>query len=133
MMLALLLMSAPLATGTPAADPSDPAGVAMLLLGFLRDGRYLPAVGALLILFVFVLRSLLGDSIDWFKTKPGGYVLGFGTALATFLGTALFAGAPITLGLMGNAVAAGFAASGGWEAIRDLVTYVIRKRAQHTP
>ena len=108
-----------------AAPPDDPTGLFFQLYRFIKDGSHLPAVGAGLMLFVWALRwvhtKLPSPVGPFFKTKLGGYLLGFGTALNVYLGTALIAGQPWTFGLVLQAVGTGFAASGSWEGLMDVL------------
>lgn len=106
-------------TGAPV---DDPASMIAQLYEFMRTGRGTMAVGIANLLVVWVLRNLLAKKISWFGTMLGGYVLGFGTAALEYVGVALYSEASITLGLFLNAVGAGFTASGGWEALRDVLT-----------
>lgn len=113
------------APGTVTVVPDDPTGLVAQFFSFIKDGAHLPAVGAGLMLLVWGLRSLhqkLPAPVGpFFKTKLGGYVLGFGTALNVYLGSALIAGQPWTLGLLMQAIGTGFAASGSWEGFMDVL------------
>lgn len=93
------------------------------LLEYLLNGRYLPAVGIALITIVSLARTGLAIRWPWFKTKLGGYALGFGTAAIAYIGEGLRTGHGVDVGLVGAALAAGWAASGGWEMVRDLIAY----------
>lgn len=90
-------------------------------LALLQTGKYLPAIGLVLIALVGAMRAGLGAHWPWFKTKPGGYALGFGSAAMLYLGTSLQAGNGITIAVLACALAAGWTASGGWESARDIV------------
>lgn len=106
--------------------PADPTGLFLQVYTFIKNGEHLPAVGAALVLFVWGLRwahtriPWFGIG-DFFKTKLGGYVLGFGTAMLLYLGTALAADQPWTFGLLMQALGTGFAASGKWEGLMDVL------------
>lgn len=102
---------------------TDPAGFFSFLLGKLQSGEWLAAFGAALVGIVWVLRTLLAPKISWFGTKLGGWVLSFGAAGALAVGTAIMASGPaaISLSLVMTALSAALAASGGYEAIRDLL------------
>lgn len=89
-------------------------------LEYLLDGRYLPAIGLALIAIVAAARAALASHWSWFGTKLGGYVLGFGSAALLYVGEALRTGAGLSIGLVAAALAAGWAASGGWEMLRDV-------------
>lgn len=88
---------------------------------FLQSGKYLPAVGIALIALVSVARASLGVVWPWFKTRAGGYALGFGSAFTLYIAAALRDGHPMTFGVIAAALGAGWAASGGFEMIRDLM------------
>lgn len=92
-------------------------------LDLLLDGHYLPAIGVALIAFVAIARASLASFWPWFATKPGGYVLGFGTAGLLYLGEAWRSGAGLSVGILTAALGAGWAASGGFEMVRDLYTW----------
>lgn len=109
------------AAAAPAAD--DPVGLMQKLYLYMKDGAHLPAVGAMLMLIVWVLRmgatKLPGKLGAWFTGTLGGWVLGFGAAALAFVGPALMAGQMVTFGLLMQALGTGFAASGKWEGLRD--------------
>lgn len=111
--------------GVPGELPDDPTGFFAQMYVFIKNGEHLPAVGAGLMLLVWLLRwgheKLPAPVGPFFKTKLGGYVLGFGTALNIYLGTALIAHQPWTLGLLMQAIGTGFAASGKWEGLMDVL------------
>ncbi|MGN6103746.1 MAG: hypothetical protein ACTHU0_01455 [Kofleriaceae bacterium] len=99
-------------------------------IDLLTSGEYLPAVGLALIALVAFLRTSLALWIPWFTTKLGGYALGFGSAAVLYLGEGLRSGLGITLGLIANALSAGWAAGGGLEMIRDIIDWLRSKRAR---
>lgn len=99
------------------------------LIHFLTTGAYLPAVGIALAVLVRLANLLLAVRIDWFDTRAGKYTLGFASAAILYVGAALKAGDPITLGLFLYAFGAGLTASGGWEALRDVLTMMKRPNA----
>ena len=99
----------------------DPGGFFSMVYERLHNGEWLMAFGGMLILIVFLVRKVLSKWIKWFDTKLGGYTVSFGTAMLLALGTALLAGQGISIGLMLTAVSVAFAASGGWEAVNDLL------------
>lgn len=125
------LVAASESASSPAASaaPADDGG----FLGLLMTGKYLPAVGAFLILFVAGLRSVLALRVAWFATKVGGYALGFGSAVLLYLGAAWQSGAGITVGLFAAALGAGWAAAGGWEHLMDLVDWMRSKKPTVQP
>jgi hypothetical protein len=104
------------------ADPPTPDSGGFL--GLIMTGKWIPAVGAFLIAFVAAVRTIGATKIPWLKTKAGGIVLGFGSAALLYLGAAWQAGADTTMGLFGAALAAGWAAAGGWEHISDLIAWL---------
>ncbi len=91
-------------------------------LEFITTGKYLPAVGVALIAIVSLARAGLATRWPWFAGQIGGYVLGYGAAAALYVGAALRDGAGLSLGLFGAALAAGWAAAGGFEHFRDVLT-----------
>ena len=109
----------------PGALPDDPTGLFVQIYLFIKNAEHLPAVGAGLMLLVWLLRwgheKLPAPLGPFFKTKRGGYVLGFGTAMLVYLGTAWIAHAPMTFGLIMQALGTGFAASGKWEGLMDVL------------
>ncbi len=103
------------------AVPPEPSGLIREIFNFIRSGKGRLAAGSTLVLLVMGLRNkkLLGR-FPWFATTFGGYVLGFGTTAILYLGTMLGSDAPLTLNVIGDALATAFAASGKWEALRDV-------------
>ena len=115
-----------LAGGVAFAQGADPdvGGTMRTLLDMIMQGKYLPAVGAVLVLVVAGLRFGGGKLFPWLTTKAGGYVLGFGTSALLYLGTAWESGTSMSLGLFTAALAAGWTAAGGWEHLTDLITWL---------
>jgi hypothetical protein len=105
------------------ADPTTP-DPAVSLIDLLMTGKYMAAVGAFLIAFVALIRGTLGSKIAWLQTKPGGYVLGFGSAAVLYVASALQSNQPLTAGVFFAAAAAGWTAAGGWEHISDLISWL---------
>lgn len=114
---------APIKAAPLADTPADDAGLFTLIM----TGKYLAAVGVFLVLFVSALRSVLSTRVPWFATKPGGYLLGFGSATLLYLGAAWQQGAGVTLALFATALAAGWTAAGSWEHFLDLITWLKTK------
>lgn len=110
-------------TSTAVQSPSD---TMVQIYHFMKNGENLPAVGAALMLIVWLLRwghtKLPAPLGPWFQTKLGGYVLGFGTSALLHFSVTLMAGQGVTLGLFIQAFGTGFAAAGAWEGLRDLIT-----------
>jgi hypothetical protein len=122
-------------SGSPAAPAlaQEPALTAPAasddgLVALLMTGKYLAAIGLVLTLLVGGVRVPLKLRWPWFGTKAGGYVLGFGGAAVIYFGAALRAGSGVSIGLCLSALAAGWAAAGGWESLRDVLG-VLRKPA----
>ena len=116
-----------------AVGPDDPGGTILELATMLSQGKYLPAVGCLMILWTAGVRAGAATWIsDWFATKPGGYVVGYSSALALELGVGLAAGHGFSLAMMLQAIALGWTASGGWETARDFADWLIRRLKNKT-
>lgn len=116
--------------GRAAADngaSSDPVDLLTRLYEFMRTGKGTMAVGVANLLVVWLARTVLSKKIAWFGTMVGGYVLGFGTAVLEYLGIGITTTGMFTFGMLANAIGAGFVASGGWEAFRDILTKSNRK------
>lgn len=112
-------------TPAPATiDAIDPQTELGDVVQFARSGKGRLAIGAGLVLLVWGLRSILAPRVAWFKTPAGGYVLGFGSAAIFYVGGGLAGGVPITFNLICDAGVAAFAASGKWEALRDVLDKV---------
>lgn len=94
------------------------------LLEYLTSGKYLLAVGFVLVALAQALRTGLGAWQPWFKTQLGGYVVGFGTTALVYFGTALQQGAAITWQLVSIALVMGFASGGKYQMVRDVVTKI---------
>ncbi len=105
-------------TGDAAADP---IGLMAQLYEFIRTGKGTMAAGVAALFVVWGLRSSLGAAWGWWKTPIGGYVLGFAVPSLLYFGTAAAGGGAFTLGLIGNALGAGWVAAGGWEHFRDAI------------
>lgn len=115
-------VAAPTVPPVAVLDPENPTGVAGTIYSFVREGKYLPAVGAFLVLVVWFLRSYVLGWVAWFKTTLGGYVMTFGTSMLLYFGSALAASVAFSIGLLLKALGAGLAAAGGWEVIKDLLS-----------
>lgn len=106
-------------TGIPTQDPVT---LIEQFYDFIRTGRGTMAIGVAAIFVVWLLRTVLGRWIAWFKTKIGGWTLSFVVAGLNYVGSGLLSEQPLTLSLILNAIGAAFVASGGWEALRDLIS-----------
>ncbi len=120
------------AAAAPLPDAGDAAGWASSLYQFVQAGSHVPAVGAFLVLVVWGLRKFASKITwknigAWFLTTIGGYVLGFSTAAILYFGLALSSGGPVTWSLVGSAVGSAYAASGGWEHLKDVFNYLGKK------
>jgi len=109
---------APYTMGVVSVD--DPTSTLLDLISFARSGKGRLAFGAGLVLLVWGLRGYVFARVKWLQTKLGGYVSGFGAAAILYVGVALGAGAELTVNMICDALVAGFAASGKWEAIADI-------------
>jgi len=106
-------------------NPDDPVGALTALYTFIRTGAGTAAVGCGMVALVWALRNLPFDAWKKWSTTPlGGYVLAYGTALLTYVGTALGSGNPFTASMLLNALGAALLAAGGWEHLRDILTAV---------
>lgn len=126
-----------LAAGSAAAGPTlplpsvdDPAGLLADLVTFARSGKGRLAIGAGIVLLVWLLRRHVFKRVPWFTTQLGGYVASFGTTALLYVGGALGADMAISLDIIADALATGFAASGQHEAARDVVV-AARARGAH--
>lgn len=106
-----------------ATSSTDDGQQVVALIDMLMSGKYIPAVGVFLISVVAVARAGLGVWVPWFKTRSGGYVLGFGSAAVLYLGSSMQAG-KLSPGIAFAALGAGWAAAGGWEHLGDLTSWL---------
>lgn len=120
------------AASAPLPDADDAAGWASSLYQFVQAGSHVPAVGAFLVIVVWGLRKFASTITwrgigKWFLGTVGGYVLGFSTAAILYFGLALASNGPATWSLVGSAVGSAYAASGGWEHLKDVFGYLGKK------
>ncbi len=108
------------------APPQDDGQQIVALIDLLMSGKYLPAVGGFLIAAVYVLRGGLGRWLPWFQTRPGKYVLGFGSAAVLYIGAAMQADR-LTPGVFLAALGAGWAAAGGLEHFKDMTSWLANR------
>lgn len=121
-------------TGSAALSPDDPVSALGQLYDFMRTGKGTAAVGVALILVVWLLRNLpVQKWKDLVGTPTGGYILVYGTALLTYVGTGLASGNALTAMMLLNAAGAALVASGGWEHLRDVVTALMSKTPPKVP
>lgn len=113
--------------GDAQANPAeeDPIGTGSKLVQALKNGRWLVAFGFALLLLVFVLRwALAAMKIKWADTKPGGFVLAFGTSLALAFGIAFSTGVGFSFGLLVAAGGAAWLAAGQHGHIKDVIDWL---------
>lgn len=113
------------------AAPTGTGDQVGTLIDLLMTGKYIPAVGVLLIAFVALARSAGGILVPWFRTRVGGLVLSYGSSILLYVGAALQAGR-LSLGVLVTAIGAGWAAAGGFEHLKDLVA-ALRPPAPQIP
>jgi hypothetical protein len=118
------------APALPLPSIDDPAGTLADLVTFARSGKGRLAIGAAVVLLVWLLRRHGFRRVPWFRTQLGGYVAGFGSSALLYLGGALGADMSISFDIVADALATGFAASGQHEAARD-VLLAARARGAH--
>lgn len=105
-----------------AGAPVDPASLLEQLLSFATTGHGMAASGVAMSLVVWLLRSGFASKWAFWKTKLGGYLLGYGVPMIAYLGLALVVpGAHVTLQLIGAAIAAGLAGAGAGRSIDHIV------------
>lgn len=107
--------------GAVAIDTGNGEGLARSLYDAARDGRYKVAVGFMLMLIVFVLRTYVLQRVAWFKTKIGGISLAVATALGSVIGLAIASEATLRAGDILNALGTALTAAGAWEWMKDLI------------
>ena len=100
---------------------ADPMGFFEVLFKKIQGGEWLPVFALTLMVIVLVARKLLAPRLAWFGTKLGGAVLAFSTSLVLAVATSLFAGQGVSLGLISTALGVAWAASGGWELVKDVL------------
>jgi hypothetical protein len=104
----------PIVTEPPSTDAN---GLLVLLL----QAKYMPLVGAVLVLVVKLLRTGAGAILPWFSTKAGGYAISILTTFGLYIGGTMQGGGSVDYPLIATALVMTFAAAGGWEAFRDFV------------
>lgn len=112
------------AAGAPhdAASDADPVRLGVEIYGRIRSGEWLPALAAVLVLLVWGIRRFASKFSKWFETRAGGYTVSLITSLSLTFAAAFNAGEPFSVGLLTAAVGAAWAAAGGFEALRDLMS-----------
>lgn len=94
-------------------EKGDDAGEDLGALGqevfdLAKGGKWLAALGALMMLLVVLFRRFLFGKSEWFQTKAGGYTAAGIVALLTIVGLSLKVGFSIDV-IMAGLTAAGFA------------------------
>lgn len=109
----------------PAAD-LDPMVLLKAFVDAIQHGQWPVVAVVVLVALTWVLRKVGTKWIPWLGTSEGGSVLALLTAVAATLGAAaLVPGATITWPLVGSAIAASFAAAGGWTLVRRLLRLLV--------
>ncbi len=107
----------------PAKD--DPVGTGTDIVQAIKDGKWLAAFGGVLLFLVFGIRwALIFFKVKWAETKPGGFIIAFGTSLALAMGIAFQAGIGFSFGLLAGAASAAWLAAGQHGHIKDVVEWV---------
>ena len=115
----ILLLVAGSALADVASPDTDAAGWARALYDAFTSGRWKIVAGLSMLGVVYAIRFVASKWIPWFKTKTGGFLLGFAVALLTTLGAAFAADAPVSLGLLLSALGTAATAAGLWGWIKD--------------
>lgn len=110
----------------------DPVTEATGFIGFLTTGKYLPAIGILLMLIVWAERAGLTKVWPWWSSKLGGYILGIVNPLLLYIGAALQSGTALTLGLILQAAGVVMATAGGWSHLVDIFEAITGKQPAAT-
>ena len=122
-------------TPVAAAEPAEPAAEPKAgdLIGdtvsAAQAGQWIAVIGGGLALFVLGLRAFLVLilKLKWFGTKPGGYVLNFGSAFLLGVGGAMLESNSFAFGLLLTSLTLALAASGGYTGAKDFVAWVSKK------
>jgi hypothetical protein len=104
------------ATTTPGQQPQD---IAQDVFVSLEAGRWIVAIGGMLMLLTWGLRNFGKRYFPWLGTASGGRFLVFLLALLTTLGVAFAANQTPSYGLFAGALVAAWTAAGQWEDIKD--------------
>ena len=126
--------SADTQASTDTVNVNDPMSAIAQIYEFMRSGKGTAAVGVALILVVWLLRNIpIARYKAWAQTTLGGYILVYGSALLTYVGTGLAAGSSFTAMMLLNAAGAALVASGGWEHLRDIITELLKAKPTIPP
>ncbi len=113
-------------TSKPRADrdtaiPDEPEAMAENAYDAMKSGRWLVLIGIVLMALVKLVRRYGGQAAPWLLTDRGGVVTALALALLTEIALLLASGrSPTFSGFMG-ALAAAWAASGGWVQLQRLL------------
>ena len=122
--LLVMFLFVPMAFGQPVNPVEDLGGFFEALYAKMKSSEWMVVFGMGLIGLVQLLKralpwgaKLLGLNwvSRWLETTLGKFVIAAGSALGMTIGTALAAGEGLSLSLLSIAVAAAWAAGGGWE------------------
>lgn len=127
----------PEASGSAGAAAAEPPGFPLPsleipedtladLISFARSGKGRLAIGAAIVLLVWLLRKHILHRIAWFQTQRGGYVASFGTTLLLYVSGGLGAGV-FSVDLIADALATGFTAGHQHELVGDLAAAAKRR------
>lgn len=115
-----LILNALHYVGVASAQVADPANPTQSdVINMLTSGQYLPAVGAILVLIIGIIRKSATHFIPWFATKAGGYVLAYSTTMLIYVGTSFEQGQMPSLKLIWMAIVAAIGSAGLLEHSRD--------------
>lgn len=104
----------------PVADPSNIEAFARAIFDAVTSKNYALVAALAVVALVYLARKYAGPKVPFLQTDKGGVLLSLATSFAGALATALFAGGPISLALVSQALIVAFTASGGWSMIRKL-------------
>src|SRR3990172_2131165 len=93
-------------------DPTNLGGLLSTLISSAQAGKWMAAVGVVLMLVTAGLRWLLVKKLPWFETWWGGAMLIFSTSLAATVGGSLAEGSAFSWELFLAALSSAYAATG---------------------
>jgi len=119
----------PVAIAEPEPPHVEPDDDELLdVVEFSRTGKGRLVIAIAIVLLVRLLRRHAFRRVAWFGTTIGGYTAAFGTTMLLYASAALGADV-VSLDVLADGVATGFAASGQHEAARDAAAAVKRRAA----
>lgn len=86
-----------------------------------KSREWLPLVGGVLLVLIFLFRKFASKISKFFDTKKGGYIANFATAAGVTIGLAIWGGVGLSFDLISIAVGSAIIASGGYEQLRDFL------------